>query len=288
MATNSGSKFSAGPLPLLAVVGFVTVVATLLVTAHLWVFGGDLEASPRHLTALLGVPLHALILVGTWGALRYEGVSLTDVGVDRTRILPGAAAFAAFLATVTLAGIGYLVATSGTAELGFSYSMPWYWVPVWFVLTLTISNGLTEEFVFRGYAQSKCIAAARPRLGRLSPAAGIVAAGVLFGVPHVPRGLLLEGASVAAIPWILLENLVGGGIVFGVLYYLTRNVWFVGFVHGWANSVPVVMPFDPGAVPYFTPMAIVVGLAVALGYRYRANDDGGVDATRPPAASGRS
>ena len=288
MTTNSGSKFSAGPLPLLAVVGFVTVVATLLVTAHLWVFGGDIEASPRHLTALLGVPLHALILVGTWGALRYEGVSLTDVGVDQTRILPGAAAFAAFLVTVTLAGIGYLVATSGTAELGFSYSMPWYWVPVWFVLTLTISNGLTEEFVFRGYAQSKCIAAARPRLGRLSPAAGIVAAGVFFGVPHVPRGLLLEGASVAAIPWILLENLVGGGIVFGILYYLTRNVWFVGFVHGWANSVPVVMPFDPGAVPYFTPMAIVVGLAVALGYRYRANDDGGVDATRPPAASGRS
>lgn len=52
---------------------------------------------------------------------------------------------------------------------------------------LTLSNGVTEEFVFRGYVQSKCTAlVSSDRVP--APAVGILIAAVLFGVPHAPLG----------------------------------------------------------------------------------------------------
>lgn len=59
-------------------------------------------------------------------------------------------------------------------------------------------------------------------------------------------------------------------ILYGVLYYLTRNLWFVGMLHGFGNA-PVV-PFDPAAVPSFTLVTVAVGFVVGLSYRYWGRD----------------
>jgi membrane protease YdiL (CAAX protease family) len=265
-STPRRARFTAGFAPVVGVVAFVSLVATLSVVAHLVVLGPETSEYPRHVSAVLSLPFMVIIVLGTYGILRYEGVSATDVGLCRSTLFPGVVAFGLFWAWVTVAGVGYLVATGATGELGFSFEMPWYWVPVWFLLMLTLSNGLTEEFVFRGYLQSKCTALAPSRSRGLSVAVGILSAAILFGVPHVPRGLILEGASPAAIPWIILNGLVPG-VIFGLLYYLTRNVWFVGFVHGFGNAT--VVPFDPSAVPGFTPFAALSGVVIGIGYRYR-------------------
>lgn len=262
-------RFILSLVPLVAVVAFVSIVAVASATAHTAILGPEPSEYPNHLSALLSLPFMLVLVVGTWGVLRYEGVLASAVGLSRSTFLPAVIAFCVLWGWMSIIGVGYLVVTGATAQLGFAFDMPWYWVPIWFLLTLTVSNGLTEEFVFRGYVQNKCTGLASSRSHRLSVAIGILGGAVLFGVAHIPVGLLLEGASPAAIPWIILGNLIPG-ITYGIIYYLTQNVWYAGFVHGFGNA-PVV-PFDPSAVPSFIPVAAVSGLLIALGYRFMGGD----------------
>jgi membrane protease YdiL (CAAX protease family) len=270
--SNRQVSFSASPVPLVGLVAFVTAVAGLSVVTHYRLLGPDLEAYPDHVSALLSLPFFAAMLVGTVAVMRYEGVSLADVGVDRASALPGVVAFACFWVGVAAAGVGYLLATGAGGEVGFAFDLPWWGVLVWFLLTLTVSNGLTEELVFRGYVQNKCAALAAGG-SRVPPdAVGVVAAALLFGVPHLPLAFVFFDVSWAGVPSVILENLLPG-VLYGLLYYLTRNLWLVGLLHGFGNA-PVV-PFDPAAVPSFRLLAIVVGVAVAVGYRrWAASRDG--------------
>jgi len=223
-----------------------------------------------------------ILILGTWGVLRYEGVSASAVGLSRSTFLPGVVAFGVLWGLVSIVGVAYLLLTGASAQLGFAVDMPWYWGPVWVLLTLTVSNGLTEEFVFRGYVQNKCSSLVSARSHGLSAAVGILGGAVLFGVPHIPVGLLLEEVSPTAIPWIILGNLIPG-ITYGVIYYLTQNVWYAGFVHGFGNAT--VVPFDPSAVPSLVPVASVCGILIALGYSYLRRDARPVTVTTQTQAS---
>ena len=164
-----------------------------------------------------------------------------------------------------MSGVTYLAATGAGGAVGFAYEEPWYWVLLWFLLTLTVSNGLTEELVFRGFFQNKCAALAAGRSRVPADVVGIVAAALLFGIPHLPLGFILFEAGPLDVPWIILQNFIPG-VLYGILYYLTRNLWFVGLLHGFGNA-PVV-PFDPTTVPSFTLITVAVGLVVGFGYRY--------------------
>jgi len=257
-------RFTHSPIPIVAIVTFVTTVATLSVVTHLVLLGPDVSNYANHISDLVSLPFFAFIFLGTWGILRYEGVSITDIGLGKSTFLPAVLAFGLLWGWITVVGIGYLTATGATTAIGFSFDSPWYWVPVWFLLTLTLSNGLTEELVFRGYIQNKCTALMSSRSQVPSTAVGIVAAALLFGVPHIPLGLILAGASPRAIPWIILGNFIPGTL-YGVIYYLTRNVWYAGFFHGFGNAT--VVPFDATVVPFFTPFVAVSAVLIALGYR---------------------
>ncbi|PSP56595.1 hypothetical protein BRC82_01575 [Halobacteriales archaeon QS_1_67_19] len=265
---NRRLSFTPRLVPLVGVVGLVSLVAALSVVTHLTVLGPDPSEYPQHVSAVLSLPFMMVIILGTWSVLQYEGVSATDIGLAKSTFLPGAIAFSLLWGWVTVVGLGYLFLTGATGELGVSFEMPRYWIPVWFLLTLTLSNGVTEEFVFRGYVQTKCTALMSP--DRVSaPAVGILVAAILFGVPHAPLGLILEGVSLRAIPGIILSNLLPG-ITYGIVYYLTRNVWYAGFVHGFGNAM--VVPFDPSGVPLFVPFTAISGVLIGLGYRYWGRD----------------
>lgn len=272
---------------MLGVVVFATLVAAGSVLAHQSLFGPDPTEYPEHLSALLSLPFDGVIVLGTWAALRYEGLSIGDVGLGRATLVPGIVAFGLVWGWVTAACVAYLLATGATDQLGLVFDLPWYWVVMWFLLTLTLSNGLSEELLFRGYVQSKCTALGRPLPGIPPTVTGIVAAGLLFGVPHLPLGVIGYGAGPWAIPSILLNNLLPAGVVYGIIYYLTQNVWFTGFVHGFANAT--VVPFDPAAVPLFIPFASGSALLVAVGYRYWGRNSDRVTVMvrkRAPTASG--
>jgi len=259
--SSSRLTFERGSRPVVAVLAFVAVLAVVSNVGSRIVMGPD---PPDHLEIFWEAPFFWLLALGTWRALRYEGVTLADVGLGRSRFVPGTLAFLLFWGSVTLAGVGYLVYAGAGEAIGYRFDVPVYWLVAWLALTL-LSNGLVEELVFRGYVQSKSIAIANryPRIP--SVATGILMASLAFAVAHVPTSLIVEGASARAIPGILLTNALVG-VLFGVMYYLTQNVWFVGFVHGLANVWPV--PFDPDAVPPFAPVVVVVLTLVVVGYRY--------------------
>ncbi|MFB6193778.1 MAG: lysostaphin resistance A-like protein [Halobaculum sp.] len=241
---------------------FVTGVAALSVIAHIRLLGPDVTSYEPHVSDAVSLPFDAAVVLGTWLVVRREGWTLASVGLGRAALLPAVAAFGLFWLSAVAFGVATLAATGG--RIGFVFEVAWYWELVHTLLTLTVTNGVSEEFVFRGYVQPVCVALAAGLSRRFAPAVGIVAASLLFGVAHIPLAVLGFDASLAAVPWVLLGNLIPG-VAYGLLYYLTRNVWYTAFVHGFANA-PLV-PFDPAAVPAFTTVATLFALLIAVGYR---------------------
>ena len=162
----------------------------------------------------------------------------------------------------------HLVVTGATGEFGYHFEFPWYWFGTLLLLQL-LTVGLVEEFAFRGYVQSKCIALLGGRSRRRDVALGVVIGAATFAVLHVPTRLIFGQVPPSALP-IALLNLTLTGTLFGVMCYLTRNVWYVGFVHGFANVWPV--PFDPNAVPAFPVFVITSALLLSVGCWYRTRD----------------
>lgn len=255
--------FDRGPGPLVAVLVFVGAVAVVSNVGRRVAMGPD---PPDHVEILWTAPLFWLLALGTWRALRYEGVTLAEVGLGRPQFVPGVVAFLAFWIGTSVVGVGYLTVTDATRAIGYHFAIPWYWLVAWLTLTL-VSNGLVEELIFRGYVQSKCIALASQFERLPATAAGILLASTSFGVVHVPTALFVAGAPPGALPVIVLENGIFG-IAFGLLYYVTQNVWFVGFFHGFANVW--ALPFPTDAVGAFTLVYLVVLVVVTAAYWYWA------------------
>lgn len=108
---------------------------------------------------------------------------------------------------------------------------------IWFMF----EAGLTEEFLFRVLLQTRASAWLR------SETAGIVVMATLFGLAHAPgyvlRGQhLMEGMQQA--PDILtavaysIAVVSPIGLMFGVLWKRTRNLWLLVFLHGWTDLLP--------------------------------------------------
>jgi len=113
---------------------------------------------------------------------------------------------------------------------------------VWF----TIEAGLNEEFLFRALFQARASAWLR------SETAGIVAMSLIFGLAHAPgyvlRGAhLMEGMAQAPTPLTAAAYAIvvvsPTGLMFGVLWARTRNLWLLAILHGWGDLVPNLASF---------------------------------------------
>lgn len=105
---------------------------------------------------------------------------------------------------------------------------------------LFIEAGLVEEFFFRALLQSRLAILFK------SPAGGIVASSLLFGLVHAP-GLYLRGAGSEGIeeslPFIFfvvytITYMSVAGIFLGILYHKTKNLWLVMAIHAMADLIP--------------------------------------------------
>jgi membrane protease YdiL (CAAX protease family) len=93
--------------------------------------------------------------------------------------------------------------------------------------------GLVEEFIFRSALQTVMEE-------RLGPVAGLLAASILFGAMHSGYHLPLELVYVSA-----------AGVVFGLLFWLTRSLPVIAMAHGVTNiSLFMVVPIFPWLVVY--------------------------------------
>ena len=102
------------------------------------------------------------------------------------------------------------------------------------IITMIFFVGIVEEFIFRSSLQTVLEA-------RLGPIAGLLLASVIFGFMHSGYRLPLELLYVSF-----------AGVVFGLLFWLTKSLPVISLAHGVTNiSLFLVVPLEPGTLIYF-------------------------------------
>ncbi len=101
------------------------------------------------------------------------------------------------------------------------------------IVTMIFFVGLVEEFIFRSSLQTMMET-------RLGPKTGLIIASVIFGFMHSGYHLPLELLYVSF-----------AGLVFGLLFWLTKSLPVISLAHGVTNiSLFLITPLDPGVLIY--------------------------------------
>ncbi len=201
-----------------------------------------------------------------WLVLRWEGLSTADVGLDRKHLLPGVGLVVLFWVAIYVVGALSVFLTTGDVRFG----LPEQWESLALFLAVGIAQlafvGIVEEFAFRAYLQNKLIALLNGGHDRVRKAVAILLGVFLFTVWHVPqRVIIAELTSPVAIVQSLVMVVILG-LALGLLYEYTRNVVFVGVLHGTFNWQPQVVVDAPMDIPFFVGLAV---LLVAVWYYRR-------------------
>jgi membrane protease YdiL (CAAX protease family) len=251
--------------------GFVTAFALVLI----WLMPVKEAVSDSSAMVQLAFEFGKFGLLGGIGlvALRREGVRIADLGLSSRHLPPAVVTFGGAWVALNLVGVGLAAVTANQWGLGLLREttptlLDGVLAPrLTTLLFYLVVVGMVEEFLFRGYFQTKVIALlgddTRPRV-----ALGVVTASVVFGLGHVP-GALVAGASVrGAISLVAITTL--SGIAFGTLYEATRNVYFVGLLHGLGDTWPLVVDWQSwsgSALGAYLVGVVVIYVAAALLYR---------------------
>jgi membrane protease YdiL (CAAX protease family) len=263
-ATDWPPRFHRSGLPVLGFVLFFAawVVFTNAVRAEL--LGPDSGVIAER---LLGVASSSVQFGVVLLLLRYEGVRLRDLGLDRRLLVPALIAVGGVVVAFNAAVAG-LAALGGTApSVGFPTVPPEYSpldaavTGVYFYLFV----GPAEELAFRGYLQNKLAALVGTGRERIRRAIGVASAAVLFSLLHVPALVFVGDVRLQGAVGVLIV-LALSGLTFGVVYELTRNLYLVALLHAIGDFWPLFV--DPGPVgwPNWGVVSVCYALLV-LAYR---------------------
>ncbi len=114
-------------------------------------------------------------------------------------------------------------------------------------VTMIFFVGLVEEFVFRSALQTVM----EERLGSIT---GLLATSILFGFMHsgyhLPQELLYVSFA---------------GIIFGLLFWLTKSLPIIALAHGITNvSLFLVTPIYPGILIYIIVLSMLLFILAAI------------------------
>jgi membrane protease YdiL (CAAX protease family) len=224
-----------------------------------------------------GVVQAAIVLL----VLRYEGVSLRELGLSRRKFVSAIVAIAGFLVALNLVIAGLIVLGGSQLSIGLFEiytSPPLNWTASVLAASMVgqyVFVAVVEELALRGYLQNKLIALLDTDYSRLNTALGIVAAAVAFSLLHIPTQILLEGVSLSGMVGSLLMLAVTG-ITFGAIYAATRNLYLVIFLHGIGNLWPLIV--DPGIStwPNWVVILVLYVLVVVVYRQWAARGTGSI------------
>ncbi|MFP8957555.1 CPBP family intramembrane glutamic endopeptidase [Natrialbaceae archaeon A-CW3] len=241
-----------------------------LVATSLWVVFVPLVIYPLfdNRFVLLAVMAGAFAVAGAiaWLALRWEGISAADVGLGREHVLPGVVLVVLFWVAINVVGALSVFVSTGEVQFG----LPEQWDSLAFFLAVGIAQiafvGLVEEFAFRAYLQNKLVALLNGGHNRVRKAVAILFGVVLFTIWHIPQRVFIEGLTspLAIVQSLIIVMILG--LALGILYEYTRNVVFVGVLHGTFNWQPQVVVDAPMDIPFFAGLAVLI---VAVWYYRR-------------------
>ena len=200
--------------------------------------GGELVLRQGPLV-YLGLIISLLLL---WGASRLRGVSWDDFGLTRPKswfraVLMSLGVALAVLATVIVIinPLMNIIPNLPPQDLsGFDYlagSLPNLIIQL---VTVWITAGFLEEYMFRGYLMNRLLDF-EGETTKVAWAIAIVGQAVIFGLVHSQQGL---GGIVK----------VGAiGLVFGLSYlFVGRNLWPLIIAHALIDSIDMVQHFFGG------------------------------------------
>lgn len=219
------TRFSATAMPLLLFLILVTLPT-------LWVALGPDTTVETSLGTLL-----ASLAIGLIGAvfLRREGATLGDIGLNRAAWYESLVLFAVWWILTTLSdlvagGVGRALGTplSAMAPLRWNAETLLRWAALW------IGVGFGEEIAFRGYLHNKLAVLTK------RPLTGIAVAAMLFGLWHIPGGLLQGNRNLASLLGNAAVLALFGFTFFHFPYEKTRLLPYLALFHGW-NDFPVML-----------------------------------------------
>jgi len=128
-----------------------------------------------------------------------------------------------------------------------------------FILTVTMIFfvGIVEEFIFRSSLQTVL----EERLGSI---AGLLLASVIFGFMHSGYQMPLELLYVSF-----------AGVVFGLLFWLTKSLPIISLAHGVTNiSLFLVVPMKPEILIYFVSIPALIFVFYAYVFKRKSGVGG--------------
>lgn len=129
--------------------------------------------------------------------------------------------------------------------------------------------GVAEEYLCRGWLQNEFI----ERFGSTKKGiiASIIVSSIVFGIMHITNALFTTQGFVTTLFQIL--QAVASGFMFGVIYYRSKNIWTVAFLHGFfdfsimlseVNSIKDCISNE--AAPYYVLTGLIGSLVIAMFY----------------------
>lgn len=187
---------------------------------------------------------------------RASGLRAQDLGLDQRACRR---ALLVIVATWALVQVTLVLVAGVAGEID--------WGREWSLGTLfaqAFGNGLVEELVFRAMLLVAVYDALR-RQGaseRTALIASLVGSTIVFVLSHGPY-VLATDMSVHEVS-LFAVKLTAMGMVLGVLYMATKNLWLVAWVHALDNVRPdiidVTMPIKPYGVVALVLMLVVTGV----------------------------
>jgi hypothetical protein len=125
------------------------------------------------------------------------------------------------------------------------------------ILTMILFVGIVEEFIFRSSLQTVL----EERLGSI---AGLLLASVIFGFMHSGYQMPLELLYVSF-----------AGVIFGLLFWLTRSLPIISLAHGVTNiSLFLIVPLKPEVLIYFISVPALIFVFYAYVFKWKSGIDG--------------
>lgn len=191
-----------------------------------------------------------LLLVTIGGVVRgLGGLALPDLGFRRDKLLEGIVVTLAVWAAMQL----WPFVASGSAELARTWSDPGIGPTLRWAAVMFLFTALWEELAFRGFLLPQ-LYLRLPGAHWLRLWAALLLSQVIFASAHIPAHVILRHLSGGA----LLQMLVlqgFAGLLLGLLYLRTRNLWIPVGIHGLANAPT---PLVGGALGWEFPLILLI------------------------------
>jgi membrane protease YdiL (CAAX protease family) len=270
--TDRRITFRAGWWPAIALVLALAGWVLISVTVSGWLFG-DLSVIEEGIwTILSGVVQIAIAVV----ILRYERVGYRELGLSPQLVRPAlvATGVVVLVANVAAAGLGLAAGTGVSFGLMAYYLTPPidYSVPGVAITAvgMYLFTGPVEELAFRGYLQNKVVSQVIMGSATVRTTIGILTAALSFALLHIPAYLFIRGVPTGALIGTLVL-LTATGVMYGVIYAATRNLYLVMFLHAIGNLWPLVVDPGPGVWPNYGVL-LVLYVLLLVSYRQWVTD----------------